>query len=80
MSAGETGYQTVSTRCPHCGGSAIVTGLTLNQGVEVGPFGLRYKAAAIFTGTETLHADLCQSCGSIVRFFVKEVNRRWIQK
>ncbi len=80
MSAGETGYQAVSTRCPYCGGSAIISSLTLNQGIEVGSFGIRYKAAAIFTATEPLHVDLCQSCGSVVRFFVKDVNRRWIQR
>jgi hypothetical protein len=67
-------------RCPHCGGGDVAMGLNVNQSAEVGRIGLAYKAAAIFTGTEPLHADLCRTCGSVVRFFVKEPKRNWIQK
>jgi hypothetical protein len=42
--------------------------------------GLAYKAAAIFTGAETLCADLCRACGTVLRFFVKEPGRNWIQQ
>ena len=66
--------------CPHCGGNDVVMGLKLNQTADVGSMGLPYRTAAIFTGTEPLHADLCRTCGSIVRLFVKETNRNWIQK
>ena len=69
-----------SANCPYCGGRNIVTGLKLNQTAEPGNIGLPYKAAGIFTGTEALYADLCRACGSIVRLFVKELDRKWIQK
>ncbi|MDP2875667.1 MAG: hypothetical protein Q8O00_05735 [Holophaga sp.] len=51
----------------------------MNQNAEVGRIGLAYKAAVIFVTTEQLQADLCQACGTVVRFFVKEPKRNWIQ-
>jgi len=66
-------------RCPFCGSGDVIAGLKLNQNAEVGRIGLAYKAAAIFTGTEPLLADLCRACGSVVRFFVKDSTRKWIQ-
>lgn len=69
-----------NARCPHCGSGDIVTGLTLNQNAEVGRIGLAYKAAVIFVQAEQVYADLCHSCGTVIRFFVKEPNRNWIQK
>ena len=67
-------------RCPHCGSSDIVTGLEFNQNVEVGPWGLSYKAWAFLGGTEKVHAELCSSCGTIVRTFVKEPKRNWVRR
>lgn len=67
-------------KCPACGGSDLVRGLEMAQGVEVGTFGFRYRAAKIFVGTEQLKAELCRSCGTVVRFYVKETNRNWVQK
>lgn len=64
--------------CPHCGGTNLAKGLGLNQNAEVGRIGLPYRAAGIFTGTETLHADLCQDCGTVLRLFVLEPGRKWI--
>jgi len=67
-------------KCPSCGGSDLIRGLEMNQGVEVGTFGFRYRTAKIFVGTEKLNAELCRSCGTVVRFYVKETNRNWVQK
>jgi predicted RNA-binding Zn-ribbon protein involved in translation (DUF1610 family) len=64
--------------CPHCGSSDIVSGLEFNQGVEVGPFGLTYRTAAVFKGTEKLHAELCCSCGTILRIYVNNAKRNWL--
>jgi hypothetical protein len=67
--------------CPHCGGRDIATGVRLTQTGQVRlSIGLAYKAAAIFTGAETLCADLCRACGTVLRFFVKEPGRNWIQQ
>jgi hypothetical protein len=67
-------------RCPYCGGSDIVTGLEFSLGTEVGPFGLTYKALAVFRGSEKVHADLCNTCGTIVRLFVTNTKRVWTQR
>lgn len=64
--------------CPYCGGTDIAKGLKLNQNAEIGRIGLPYRTAGIFTGTETLHADLCETCGTVLRFFVKETGRKWL--
>ena len=66
-------------KCPACGGNDLIRGLEMHQGVEVGTFGIRYKTAKIFMGTEQLKAELCRSCGTVVRLYVKETNRNWRQ-
>jgi hypothetical protein len=66
-------------RCPHCGGSDIIVGACVIQNAEVGTIGLAYKKS-IFTTAEQLHADLCKSCGTVVRLFVKNADRKWVQK
>jgi hypothetical protein len=67
-------------RCPFCGSSEILTGLKFNQNVKVGPWGLTYRAMALLRGTERVWADLCSSCGTIVRTYVKETKRNWDRK
>ena len=69
-----------SKSCPHCGGSDIATGVNLTQTGHVRlNLGLAYKAAGIFTGAEMLYADLCRGCGSVLRFFVRNPKRNWMQ-
>ena len=67
-------------RCSYCGGSEIVAGLEFNLNAEVGPFGLSYRAFGPFRGTEKLYADLCTACGTVLRTYVKEAKRKWIQR
>ncbi len=64
--------------CPHCGARMPVCGLRVNQNAEVGKIGFAYQALGIFRGTEPLQADLCLSCGTVLRFFVKETKRKWL--
>ena len=64
--------------CPFCGGQRIARGLKVNQNAEVGRIGLAYRTAAIFTGTEDLLVDLCESCGTVLRLFVEQPQRNWI--
>jgi hypothetical protein len=64
--------------CPHCGSSDIISGLEFNLNAEVGPFGLHYKAFTFIAGTEKLHAELCRSCGTVIRIFVNNTKRNWI--
>jgi len=79
-SPGERFQSPMDVRCPHCGGNDVVMGLKLNQTADAGSIGLPYSTATIFSGTEPLHADLCRTCGNVVRLFVKEPKRNWIQK
>jgi uncharacterized OB-fold protein len=67
-------------KCPYCGSNDIATGLKFNLNAEVGPLGLSYKAVAFFRGTEQLHADLCRACGTVVRTYVTNTKRNWVQK
>ncbi len=69
--------ESTHAKCQYCGGTAFVHAVRLSQPAEAGDIGLQYKRAMIFINTETLYADLCTECGTIVRFFVKETNRQW---
>jgi hypothetical protein len=66
--------------CPHCGGTDITEGVRINQTAEAGDIGLSYKTKFLLTGTEALYADVCNACGTIVRFFVKKTSREWYCK
>jgi hypothetical protein len=66
------------SKCPYCGGVDVVRAVKLSQPVEAGDIGLQHRKALVFTATETLYADLCKTCGSITRFYVKETDRNWI--
>jgi hypothetical protein len=63
--------------CPHCGGTDIVRGIHVGKTAEAGDVGLSYQTALIITGTEPMLADLCQSCGTLVRLWVQQVDRKW---
>ena len=74
-----TPHQSIGA-CPHCGGSDLAMGVKLSQTAEVGSIGLSYKANALFYGTAPLYADLCRTCGTVTRLFVRETDKRWITK
>ena len=76
---GASNHGAAAGKCPHCGSGDVATGLAMNQNADVGSIGLRYKTGFLFLGTEQLYADLCLTCGSVVRFFVKEAKRNWVQ-
>ena len=64
-------------RCAECGSEQIVRSVTVGQNAEVGSIGLSYRATLGLTGTEPILADVCDSCGLIVRLYVKEVGKTW---
>ena len=73
--------------CEHCGSSQLVGDLTLSAsggGGDVRPGLLcKPKEKGLFKGTErekreTLFAELCTSCGTVKRFYVKDPNRDWV--
>ena len=67
-------------KCPHCGGTNITRGIRVSQTAEAGNIGLSYKTKFLIVGTEQLYADVCNNCGTVVRFFVKETDRQWYVK
>jgi len=66
--------------CPHCNAATIIRNIMMSQGTEPGRLGLDYKALKFFAGGETLLADLCTSCGTVVRFHVKNTDRKWMTR
>ena len=67
--------------CPHCGSDDLVNGLPVVGSPDVGGIGIKYKSGTLLGTTTTryepLLLDLCNSCGTVVRFFVKNVERNW---
>ena len=45
---------------------------------EEGNAGLDYRTKLLIVRTEPLLADLCKGCGTVVRTWVKTVDRKWI--
>ena len=74
--------------CEHCGGSQLISGLTVSAsggGGDVYPGLLCKEKKKRFFGwsperdkRETLFADLCTSCGTVKRFYVKDPKRDWV--
>ncbi len=73
--------------CEHCGSSQLISGLTVSAsggGGDVRPGLLcKPKEEGLFKAAEkekreTLFADLCTSCGTVKRFYVKDPNRDWV--
>jgi hypothetical protein len=71
------GFASVPVPCSRCGSKEITVGITFSLGVEAGQFGLSHKAFGPFRGTEKVVADLCQSCGTIQRMYVRNTQRKW---
>ena len=65
--------------CPECGSTQVLRGLSLDQQADAGRLGLSYHAVGIFRGTEPLVADLCQECGTVVRMYVQNPDRKWVR-
>ncbi len=73
--------------CDHCGSSKLISGLTVaasGGGGDVRPGLLcKPKEKGLLAGAErekreALFADLCTSCGTVKRFYVKDPKRDWV--
>jgi len=73
--------------CEHCGGSQLIGGLLVTAsggGGDVRPGLLcREKEKGFFKLSardkrEALFADLCTSCGTVQRLYVKDPKRDWV--
>lgn len=63
--------------CPHCGSDQLVHGLHLRQRNALTEIGLTYDQGVLFCGFEPLSVDLCQKCGTVLRFYVQHPQREW---
>lgn len=65
--------------CPYCGGSNIEKGIKWTMQAQAGNVGLSFTAGFL-GGTEAVYSDLCLDCGTIVRSYVREPNKKWYKK
>jgi hypothetical protein len=68
--------------CSHCEGDDVTKGLKLGRAVEVGDVGIKYESTGRFLGiallgNEPLYLDVCNSCGTVTRIYVKDTQRKW---
>ena len=67
--------------CPHCGGDDITKGLRLFGSTGGQDIGIKCAAGGILGilafDAEPLRVDLCNSCGSVTRIYVKRTERKW---
>ena len=68
--------------CSHCFGTDIITGLKLGLTAEVGNVGIKYEATGRFLGmallgNEPLRVEVCNSCGTVTRIYVRDTERKW---
>ena len=65
-------------KCIYCGSEKLIKNVRIGLTAEIGDIGPEY--GNILVGTEQMFADICGDCGSISRFHIKDVNRKWITK
>ena len=65
--------------CPHCGSDDIAKGLQLTT--AGGDVGLKVDAGRVLgirvADAELLRVDLCLACGTVIRIYVKNTDRKW---
>ena len=67
-------------KCIYCSSTDLTHDIKIGLTAEVGNIGLEYNALLGITRTEPIYADLCNSCGSIARFHVRELDHKWFIK
>jgi hypothetical protein len=72
-----TNSQTQRT-CPECKSTDIATGIGFRMPSDTNKVGLSCKHLGVFTETAPLFADVCRQCGTVVRFFVRGVDKAWV--
>lgn len=65
-------------KCIYCSSTDLTRNIKLGLNAEHNSFGLKHNALIGITGVEPVHADLCNSCGSITRFHISEIKHKWV--
>lgn len=64
--------------CSYCGSENIVEGVSWVQSMEgTREVGLRHQGR-FFLGVSQVYSDLCLDCGTIVRSYVKELDKNYV--
>ena len=68
-------------KCPCCGSEKIDVGIAWGKTAGLsGNLGLLYKTG-VFVGTAQVYSDLCLSCGTVLRTYIKDKpDREWCHK
>ena len=77
MSNPETAEKKAAT-CPECGGTDIAKSVGISKMTEAGPIGLGYNTEYFVKASEPLVVDLCRTCGTVTRLYVKRADKRWV--
>ncbi len=64
--------------CPECGGTDIAKSIGIAKMTEAGSIGLGYNTDYFVKASEPLVVDLCRTCGTVVRLYVKKMDKRWV--
>ena len=65
--------------CSECVGTDIIMNISVSQTAVSGEIGLAFKSLAVLTATAPMFADLCRKCGTIVRLYVRDTDKPWVQ-
>jgi hypothetical protein len=68
----------IQRTCPECKSTDIAAGIGFSMSTNNGRVGLSCKPLGVFPETASLFADVCRQCGTVVRFFVRDVDKAWV--
>ena len=77
MSSPENAEKKTAT-CPECGGTDIAKSVGISKMTEAGSIGLGYNTEYFVKASEPLVVDLCRTCGTVTRLYVKRADKRWV--
>lgn len=76
MSSPKSALEKTAT-CQECGGTDIVKSIGISKMTEAGSIGLGHNTDYFVKASEPLVVDLCRNCGTVVRLYVKNADKRW---
>jgi hypothetical protein len=73
----------MNTICSFCQSTKISNGVPVTTSHDISSMALKYEEESKWNLTkikyESIRADVCENCGTILRLFVANANRKWIK-
>ncbi|MBL0331724.1 MAG: hypothetical protein IPP08_11130 [Chlorobiota bacterium] len=69
--------------CNFCNGNNLVSDLIVEVINDTGNIGFHYESESksyFNTNSEKIFAQLCRYCGTVIRMYVKNPDRKWLKK